>query len=980
MVGCCRRTQPATRAIEGGTSRRLPPTRNKRPPGASWSVLELVGRERELDGGRRGRRTCAPAAAACSACSARPGSARAPCSRAIAERAAKPGCSVLEGRAAEHERDVPFGARRSTRSTSSRDLHPRGSRPSAPSSRAVLRRRRGRPGAPAAPGAGERFRYHRALRSLLELLGARAAGRAAARRPALGRRRVARARAAPAAPPAARAAPAGVRRCARSTRRRGCWTRRARTPAAQQLALDAARRTTRRSRCWPTCRDAGACASGSRARRRGNPLFLQRARARRARRRRRRLPATLLAAVGWRSAALPDAAARAARRRRGRRRPVRPRAGGRGRRPGARRRPPLDARRRRPRPRHGRRARRSRSATRWCAARSTTPRPRPGGWPRTSGRRPRCSARGAGAGRARLPRRALRAAGRRGGGRGAGRGRRGGRRTAPGDRRALVRRGAAAAARRATASAAPALLARWRTRSPSAGRLHEEPRGARSRCSRCSRPSRPRTGSSSRSRAPGVEKLLGRHARRAPAAARRARRRAAPRGAPSLALEMAAAGVLTPATRRELRDWSAARAPPTPASRWCCAPAPRRSARSATLCAGRRRRRGTAWLDRAVGAAGASSTTRRSPRTQRCRYTSAGRSCWPSASPTRSRRSTARCRSPARRARARLLVHAARRRARWRCWQLLDLDGALAEVEAAEEGARLQGVRSDAASRCGSGRMLHHDRGEVDAMPSARARRSPRWRGRAASALTRTGACDVAAIRERAGPGARHPRDAARRRRAARGRRPRRGAAGCCSRSCARRSPPSGSTTRERWAGELARARPRRWACRPAPCAARLARAEVLLARGDARRGGRAGRRDGRGRRARPRAAGRARRPPARRPRAGRRRRDAAGEGDAAARGGRRRPRRRAAPARRRRARAAPARLARLGREPRAAAPRPARSPSASAASPSSSPRALQQAGRGRAVPEREDGREHLTRVYAKLGVRSRTQLARAHA
>ena len=82
----------------------------------------------------------------------------------------------------------------------------------------------------------------------------------------------------------------------------------------------------------------------------------------------------------------------AARGRRGRRRSVRSRAGRGRRRAGARRgraRPP--GRGRAGPSRDRRRARRSRSATRWCAARSTTARRRPGGWTRTSAPRPRSS-------------------------------------------------------------------------------------------------------------------------------------------------------------------------------------------------------------------------------------------------------------------------------------------------------------------------------------------------------------------------------------------------------------------------------------------------------------------------------------------------------------------------------------------------------------------------------------------------------------
>src|SRR5918992_670923 len=88
--------------------------------------------------------------------------------RASAEEA---GMLVLEGRAAEHERSVPFGLVVDALDDHVATLHPRRVEAVGPDLAAVLPAAGGAgpPGAPAA-GAAERFRYHRAVRALLELL------------------------------------------------------------------------------------------------------------------------------------------------------------------------------------------------------------------------------------------------------------------------------------------------------------------------------------------------------------------------------------------------------------------------------------------------------------------------------------------------------------------------------------------------------------------------------------------------------------------------------------------------------------------------------------------------------------------------------------------------------------------------------------------------------------------------------------------
>ena len=79
---------------------------------------------------------------------------------------------VLRGRAAEHEREVPFGLAVDALDDHVAGLHPSRLAAVGPELGAVLPAA-GEAGAPAAAeaGAAERFRHHRALRSLLELLG-----------------------------------------------------------------------------------------------------------------------------------------------------------------------------------------------------------------------------------------------------------------------------------------------------------------------------------------------------------------------------------------------------------------------------------------------------------------------------------------------------------------------------------------------------------------------------------------------------------------------------------------------------------------------------------------------------------------------------------------------------------------------------------------------------------------------------------------
>src|SRR3954452_3684846 len=89
---------------------------------------------------------------------------------AIAERGRDGGLLVLGARAAEHERDVPFGLVIDALDDHVATLHPRRIEALGPDLGAVLPAASTDTPRPAGAGAAERFRYHRALRALLEML------------------------------------------------------------------------------------------------------------------------------------------------------------------------------------------------------------------------------------------------------------------------------------------------------------------------------------------------------------------------------------------------------------------------------------------------------------------------------------------------------------------------------------------------------------------------------------------------------------------------------------------------------------------------------------------------------------------------------------------------------------------------------------------------------------------------------------------
>ena len=240
----------------------------------------------------------------------------------------------------------------------------------------------------------------------------------------------------------------------------------------------------------------------------------------------------------------------------------------------------------------------------------------------------------------------------------------------------------------------------------------------------------------------GVEHLLGRHgdARRRLLAALED---APQEGRTALALEMAAAGFY--AGTRPRCATGAPAPPPTPAGRTHCAPAPRRSARSAPSARATPTRR-RVLLDRAIdrlariddpafgaGLKGAVHVARAALLAERFEdgYATLDRAL----SVARATRQDG------------ILGRLAITRARFQ-QQRLHLGEAMADVEVAEEGARLQGVQSILHKALWTKAILHHDRGEATEAERVAAEAAELHDALEPSALTRTGACAVAAIHE----------------------------------------------------------------------------------------------------------------------------------------------------------------------------------------------------------------------------------------
>jgi predicted ATPase len=136
--------------------------------------MELLGRETELAGVDRAVDDARAGGCRALGLFGEAGIGKSALLAALRERAEAAGMLVLEGRAAAHERSVPFGLVVDALDDHVATLHPRRVESVGPDLAAVLPSAaalgEGGGNAPAA-GAAERFRYHRAVRALLELLG-----------------------------------------------------------------------------------------------------------------------------------------------------------------------------------------------------------------------------------------------------------------------------------------------------------------------------------------------------------------------------------------------------------------------------------------------------------------------------------------------------------------------------------------------------------------------------------------------------------------------------------------------------------------------------------------------------------------------------------------------------------------------------------------------------------------------------------------
>jgi DNA-binding CsgD family transcriptional regulator len=140
--------------------------------GAAAGQGGLVGRERELAATDDAIAAVSGGATRVLAVLGETGIGKSALLGALAERATNAGMLVLSGRAAEHERDVPFGLVVDALDDHVATLHPRRIESVGADLAAVLPAAAPSTGpVPAMPGARERFRCHRALRALLEMLG-----------------------------------------------------------------------------------------------------------------------------------------------------------------------------------------------------------------------------------------------------------------------------------------------------------------------------------------------------------------------------------------------------------------------------------------------------------------------------------------------------------------------------------------------------------------------------------------------------------------------------------------------------------------------------------------------------------------------------------------------------------------------------------------------------------------------------------------
>ena len=135
--------------------------------------MELVGRAHELAGVDAAVADAVAGAPRAIGVLGEAGIGKTALMHAVRERADAAGMLVLTGRAAEHERSVPFGLAVDALDDHVATLHPRRVQSVGPDLAAVLpaAAEHAETRAEPAAGAAERFRYHRAVRALLELLG-----------------------------------------------------------------------------------------------------------------------------------------------------------------------------------------------------------------------------------------------------------------------------------------------------------------------------------------------------------------------------------------------------------------------------------------------------------------------------------------------------------------------------------------------------------------------------------------------------------------------------------------------------------------------------------------------------------------------------------------------------------------------------------------------------------------------------------------
>src|ERR671915_306389 len=133
--------------------------------------MQLLGREKELASVTRAVGEARAGEPRALGLFGEPGIGKSALLGAARASALEAGMLVLEGRAAEHERSVPFGLVVDALDDHVATLHPRRVESVGPDLAAVLPSA-ATAEAPAFPAAGaaERFRYHRAVRALLELL------------------------------------------------------------------------------------------------------------------------------------------------------------------------------------------------------------------------------------------------------------------------------------------------------------------------------------------------------------------------------------------------------------------------------------------------------------------------------------------------------------------------------------------------------------------------------------------------------------------------------------------------------------------------------------------------------------------------------------------------------------------------------------------------------------------------------------------